>query len=164
MTQMTIGYSDTEDRLWFLLSDDEQQFWLSRRFSANLLKHMEQALTDSCPGAGLHVSMDARTRVALEHQAAVEQEPDSAVATQNALASAAASSAIQQGQRHAVLLSSILLTADAHHLQFEMITAHHSRTLRLSRAEAHQLLAAIWQFCQMAKWGLQVPSCLIGAH
>lgn len=147
MTQLTIGYSDSEDRLWLLLSDESFQFWLSRRFCDVLLRHLEQSLTESCPGGQLHGSLDAQTRVALEHQAAQESEMVAPVVEQTVVATA----------RQSALLTSVVLTVDSAKVLLELVTPGYARCLHFSRAEAHQLLALIWQHCRQAEWGLTEP-------
>lgn len=147
MTQLTIGFSDSEDRLWLLLTDDTHQFWLSRRFCANLLRHLEKALTDSCPGGEMQGSLDAQTRVSLEHQAAHESEHEATPVQPKNDAVA----------RQSSLLTSILLTVDSGKVDMELIAPGHSRSLTLNRAQAHQFLAALWQHSQNAKWDLPNP-------
>lgn len=154
MTQMLIGYSDSEDRLWLLLSDDGHQFWLSRRFCANLLIQLEKALTESCPQSGTGRDLGAETRVALEHQAAHEAPDGGAHAP-----AAPAREALPQ-QRISVLLTQILMTVDGKQARLELITPQFERTVILNRAEAHQLLSGLWQRAEGARWGLQMPALL----
>lgn len=153
MTQMLIGYSDSEDRLWLLLSDDGHQFWLTRRFCANLMLKLEQALTESCPQSGTGKDLAPSVRAALEHQAAHET-PDG-----TPLPPTRPREDLPQ-ERTSLLLSQILMTIDAQYARLELITPQFERLVVLNRAEAHQLLSALWQRCEGAGWGLRAPGLL----
>lgn len=155
MTQMTIGYSDSEDRLWLLLSDDETQFWLSRRFCAGLIRYLEQLLTASCPTSALSSQLDAKTRVAIEHQTAQDILADQRSGA--AGKAAAPESAPTLGQRRSELITSVNLTARADKVEVELNTPGHSRLLHLTRAEAHLFLSALWQRGKGANWNLSGP-------
>ncbi len=161
MTELTMGYSDSEDRLWLVLSDNDSQFWLSRRFCANLLTGLASELSISCAGLVYGPQTDPDLRVALEHetahehaaqlrQDALEQPPESQTAQANADSA--------PRTRVARLLTSIKITTTSSHVQMDLITSQVSRSLHLNRAEAHQVLSSLWLHSQAAGWGLTVPS------
>jgi hypothetical protein len=145
--QLTIGYSDSEDRLWLLFADDGTQLWLTRRLTCVLLKRMAERMTVSCPSAGDDYSLKPEIRVALEYEAAHElpADPD--------LQDAAPEQATIT-HRSVHQLTSISLKVAANRVQMEAIGPGFRRPLLLSRAEAHRLLGALVRRSIAADWNL----------
>ena len=157
MTQLTIGYSDSEDRLWLLLSEDDYQFWMTRRLCGNFLITLARELAASCPGIEYGAQQDPELRIALEHETAHEhaQELRNAAPSATKPSTVEATPTIKPRQSH--LLSSINMTLDSQILRLELITNQGGRAMQLNRGESHQLLSTLWLHSQAAGWHLQVP-------
>ncbi len=152
MTELTMGYSDSEDRLWLVFSDDDNQFWLSRRFCANLLVGLAKELSATCAGLNYGGHSDPDVRIALEHETAHEH---AAQLRQDASAkNSPAPASPPQTTRIGRLLTSIKITTSATHVQMDLIAANAARSLHLNRAEAHQVLSSLWLHSEGAHWGL----------
>ena len=150
MTQITLGYSDSEDRLWLLFASDATQLWLTRRMTEVLLLRMAERMTISCPGAAMDVSLQANVRVALEHEAAHEvDEPPKSV---NESASGAAPGGVAAG--HIYRINSFNLTVSPHQVQLEALAPGFNRKLTMTRAEAHRFLAALARRTRAAEWNI----------
>lgn len=160
MTQLTIGFSDSEDRLWLLLSEDAYQFWMTRRLCGNFLITLARELAASCPGIDYGAQQDPELRIALEHETAHEHAQELRATAENAasLATQDTSNATPNKQRQGHLLNSINMTLDSQHLRLELITNHGGRAMQLNRGESHQLLSTLWLHSQAAGWNLQVPN------
>lgn len=144
MTQLTFGYSDSEDRLWLLFTDEGTQLWLTRRLMGALLTHMVKHITDSVPGAlGVGSSLASNQRVALEHETAGEvwQAPGQA-----ATASTPVNATYQ--------LNTVNVHIDERQVKMEFVAPGYQRSLTLNRADAHQLLRAMAGRCLAADWNL----------
>lgn len=153
MTQLTLGYSDSEDRLWLMFTDDGSQLWLTRRMTQVLLQHLAQRMTISCPGAAPDVSLKPEIRVALEFEAAHEADHDPVQQP------GAKPAHPPQGSIHVV--SSINLKMNQSQILLEANAPGYRRTLTMSRAETHRMLGALARRSQAADWNIpNLPSWL----
>jgi hypothetical protein len=149
MTQLTLGYSDSEDRLWLIFTDDGSQLWLTRRMTLVLLQHLSERMTISCPGAAPDVSLKPEIRVALEFEAAHETEHDPIPQGQP---QGGKPEGQPQGSVHVV--SSITLKMGSSQVQLMTNAPGYQRTLCMSRAEAHRMLGALARRSQSAGWNM----------
>lgn len=152
MTQITLGYSDSEDRLWLIFASDATQLWLTRRMTEVLLLRMAERMTISCPGAAMDVSLQADVRVALEHEAAHEVDDPPKSVTESASASDAAPGGVTAG--HIYRINSFNLTVSPHQIQLEALAPGFNRKLTMTRAEAHRFLAALARRTRAAEWNI----------
>lgn len=72
MASMTLGYSDSEDRVWVRLVDehDEQRVWLTRRSVFALIKALAKQLETSLGELDSILQMGAGERLAMEQDEA----------------------------------------------------------------------------------------------
>jgi hypothetical protein len=158
MTQLTLGYSDSEDRLWLVFTDDAKQLWFTRRMTTIFLNRMAQQMTLSCPGAAMDSSLRAEIRVALEFEAAHETEHDP---ERNAISSHSASNNAANSPNSCHLISAITLKVTASQIHFEPIAPGYRRSMILSRAEAHRLMGAFARRAASVDWRIpDLPSWL----
>jgi len=75
MTQLTFGYSDSEDRIWLSVSTG-RRFWLTRRLILGFLPKVADLLERTVPGGDIPNALPAAQRVALEHAGALEENLD----------------------------------------------------------------------------------------
>ena len=159
MTQLTLGYSDSEDRLWLVFPDDGTQLWLTRRMTQILLQHLAQQMTASCPSADPLISLKPEVRVALEFEAAHESEHDP-VPPAAGKSTAGHGNAVNPGAIH--VISSITLKMNASQVRLEANAPGYSRVLGMTRAEAHRMLGALARRSKAAGWNLaDLPAWLI---
>jgi hypothetical protein len=159
MTQLTLGYSDSEDRLWLVFTDDAKQLWLTRRMTSIFLSRMAQQMTLSCPGAAMDSSLKAEIRVALEFEAAHETEHDPIPLHSNSDSNSNSNTATSPNSCH--LISAITLKVTASQIHFEPIAPGYRRSMILSRAEAHRLLGAFARRATSVGWRIpDLPSWL----
>lgn len=147
MTQLTLGYSDSEDRLWLVFTDDGSQLWLTRRMAHVLLLRLAERMTVSCPGATNETSLKPEIRVALEFEAAHETEDDPQPA-----ANRPPSAPAPVASTH--LITSITLKVSSQQVQLEALARSYQRSLLMTRAEAHRLLGALVRRCAASEWHL----------
>lgn len=150
MTQLTLGYSDSEDRLWLIFTDDGSQLWLTRRMTLVLLQHLAERMTISCPGAAPDLSLKPEIRVALEFEAAHEADHDPLPQESQQQGNKADTQA--QGSVH--VISSITLKMGSSQVQLITNAPGYQRTLCMSRAEAHRMLGALARRSQSAGWNM----------
>lgn len=168
MTQLTFGYSDSEDRIWLLFSDNGTQLWLTRRLTNMLLVHLADRMEKTCPGGEMQGSLRASTRVALEHEAAHEPPPDAPEEGDGVAATGQ-----QQGPKepHAPpvpgnihRLSSISMSLRGNLVRFDFIAPGFSRAMDLTRGETHKLLGALTRRAAASEWNLlNLPLWLVEA-
>jgi hypothetical protein len=147
MTQLTLGYSDSEDRLWLIFTDDGSQLWLTRRMTHVLLLRLAERMTASCPGATNETSLKPEIRVALEFEAAHETDDDPEPVPPKASTTPAAINTIH-------LINSITLKVSNQQIHLEARARGYSRSLLMTRAEAHRLLGALARRCVASEWHL----------
>ncbi len=154
MTQLTLGYSDSEDRLWLIFPDDGTQLWLTRRMTLILLQHMAQQMTASCPSAAPTISLKPEVRVALEFEAAHEAEHDPVPqqAGKNGASRTDTGGSGNTGTVH--VISSITLKMNASQIRLEANAPGYSRVLGMTRAEAHRMLGALARRSKAAGWNI----------
>ncbi len=154
MTQLTLGYSDSEDRLWLVFPDDGTQLWLTRRMTQVLLQHLAQQMTASCPGADPVISLKPEVRVALEFEAAheAEHDPVPSATGKGAAGNGNAGSAVSPATVH--VISSITLKMNASQVRLEANAPGYTRVMGMTRAEAHRMLGALARRSKAAGWNL----------
>ncbi len=159
MTQLTFGYSDSEDRIWLRYSDDEGLLWMTRRLANGFLRHLVELMTVSCPGAGENAgpSLDAGKRLELEHETANEILDEQAAAS-----GGPPTPPVMQAVAASHRLTSIKLSVDANRVSIEFVAPNYQRPTQMSRAEAHALLKALAHRCQTAGWNLTTIPAWIG--
>ena len=148
MTQLTFGYSDSEDRMWLRMSSCSSQIWLTRRLCAAVITHLIEAMRASCAsGLAPCNSLAPDQRLALEHETANEFTAEPGThddATSKPLPAADSSH----------LLSAVNLSVDARQVRLAFIAPGLNQKLSLSRAESHHLLSALAGRCAAAHWNL----------
>lgn len=148
MARLSIGYSDSEDRIWIALSEDDRQWWLTRRALLRWVSELARLLGRNDGSQAEAVwTVPPERRVALEHEIATrEQEPD-ARSSQDEPATEP-----PPAPRRPVLASSITL---ALRRQGVLTTLHgpgEAQRLGLSRIETHRLLGALVRQARSRGW------------
>lgn len=163
MARLSIGYSDSEDRIWIALSEDDRQWWLTRRALLRWVSELARLLGRSDGSQGEAVwTVPPERRVALEHEIATrEQEPDALGARDEAAAGA------PPAPRRPVLASSITLALARRGVVTTLHGPGESQRLGLSRIETHRLLGALvrqarsrgwFEPMRLPDWLLEMPS------
>jgi hypothetical protein len=138
MTRLSIGYSDSEDRIWIALSEDDRQWWLTRRALLRWVSELARMLGRSDGTQSDAVwTVPPERRVALEHEIATrEREPDAPAASDDQVSEA------PRTPRRPVLASSITMTLGKQGIATTLHGPGITR-LGLSRIETHRLLGAL---------------------
>lgn len=152
MTQLTLGYSDSEDRLWLIFPEDGTQLWLTRRMTQVLLQHLARQMTASCPGAAPTISLKPEVRIALEFEAAHEAEHDPV--PQQAGKSSGSNGGAGGNAGTAHVISAITLKMNASQVRLEASAPGYCRVLGMTRAEAHRMLGALARRSKAAGWNI----------
>lgn len=158
MTQITFGYSDSEDRIW-LASSDGSRYWLTRRLLASLIGPVTEVLQKSVPGGEIPHALATAQRVALEHEEALVDSPEGqpAIAKNKETRATGAAPA-----KPPLLVSSITFQADSERCSL-IITASEPTRIDVNRMDFHRLLAALHQITVVAQWDLKgLPEWLTG--
>lgn len=159
MTQLTFGYSDSEDRIWLLFSDNGTQLWLTRRLTSILISHLANRMVITCPGGQMESSLKAETRVALEYEAAHERNFD-ADGLEAVPEPPPPPVTVGQGAVHH--LTSVSITVHSERVKLEFMAPGFVRGLELTRAETHKLLGALARRSAASDWNLpNLPEWLV---
>jgi hypothetical protein len=143
---ITIGYSDSEDRLWVRLSADgaEAMLWMTRRLVAGLLRSGFDML-----GGGKATA--ALTERHHEVMAEASEEPRT-----KAPPRAAGNATVQQ----LGLLHSVDISVDANRMSLAFRGNGQPAGFACDKVQAHKLLQALWDRQSGAGWGLDAPWAL----
>lgn len=145
--QLTLGYSDSEDRLW-LTTSDGTRFWLTRRMLAGFLPQAAILLTKTVPGGDIPNALTPEQRVGLEHGESLADTPSGSPALQHNVDSRAENPAPPQ------LATSLTLNVSSDHCQFIVRAAGMESRFPLQRLDLHRLLGAMVLTTRHAGWGL----------
>lgn len=140
---ITIGYSDSEDRLWVRLSGEgaEAMLWMTRRLVAGLLR----SGFDMLGGGKASGELTDRHREAIE---AAREQPRT-----EAPPRASASTQVQQ----LGLLHSVDISVDPNRMALTFRGNGSPAGFASERVQAHRLLQAFWDRQADAGWGLDAP-------
>jgi hypothetical protein len=161
---ITVGYSDSEDRLWLRLSntDEALQTWLHRRFVQYLLPQVWELLSRTCHNplaefSGIHASSFNTNNQTLwllaEREAALDYK---ATAPKNNKENSTHNTP-ELSLEPAGLIATINLSANTQRVEWSFATTRRNIGLNTSRAEAHQLLQMLFTRQHDAGWGLTAP-------
>lgn len=140
---ITIGYSDSEDRLWVRLSseDAEAMLWMTRRLVAGLLRSGFDMLGGGKASAEL-VDKHHELVAAASEQPRTEAPPRASASTQ-----------VQQ----LGLLHSVDISVDAKRMSLTFHGSGGPAGFASERVQSHRLLQAFWDRQADAGWGLDAP-------
>ncbi len=151
MTQITFGYSDTEDRIWLSISTG-MRFWLTRRLVAGFLPKVADLLEKTVPGGDIPNALDPGQRIALEHAEAMEDDPEGKPAMElNKETRAPGQPAPSAPPR---LLTSLSFSAKGEHCTLILLPDDPKGRITLKRLEFHRLLGALVRSAHGARWQL----------
>lgn len=149
MSKITLGYADSEDRIWLLLRDEGVQLWLTRRLTGSLLAKLVQLMEKNCPGGDLAGALPAATRLELEHEAAMEMAQEQAE-QEAANGGPEPDAPVKDVASYLVNGIDLRVTGD------RLVTVWHapglSKTLDLNRADGHRTMRAIARRTRYAQW------------
>jgi hypothetical protein len=154
MSQITFGYSDSEDRIWLSVSTG-RRFWLTRRMVLGFLPKAAELLEKTVPGGDIPNALAASERVALEYIEALEDGLDGAPAME--INKETRSSAIGSSPPPAPPLLLTSLSASAKGERCSLILQPDSKdgTVHLKRLEFHRLMSALIRTARGAGWDLR---------
>lgn len=150
MTQITFGYSDSEDRVW-LSSSDGARFWLTRRLLAGLLRPVCDVLEKTVPGGDIPNALPPGQRIALEHEEAMADSPEGQPAIERNKETRVAGT---PPSRPPVLVTSITFQANGKRCALIVTAGAEPTRVELNRMELHRLLAALHKTTISAGWSL----------
>ena len=182
---LTVGFSDSEDRLWLRLGTDHEgavQLWLTRRVLAQMLPQIWELLgrtlelqdpfvaRDGRPGtasqakigaadSGGEFDADHRRQQLRRRQLWIEHElaMESSPPLDDEAARDQHPAAMQASPRLEGLLSRVHVSADERNVRFQFDGPSRSLQFSGARADAHRVLHMIWHVQTNAAWGLQAP-------
>jgi hypothetical protein len=170
---LTVGFSDSEDRLWMRLGTDERnarQLWLTRRMLQQVFAQVWVLLAKTLPGDALrfqgiaepgsgrvgYAPEELRKRnlqLMIERELSLEDSPpmdeDSA---KDMYPGAMQASPVNDG-----LLRTLNITADEKAVRFLLHGPATAIEFHGARADAHRVLQMLWKMQESADWGLEPP-------
>lgn len=146
MTQLTFGYSQTEDRIWFSVSEGDK-FWLTRRLIIGFIAPICALLEKTVPGGDFPNALAAEQRVALEHEAALQESPDGAPALEENVETRGSGPV-----RAPRLVNTMTVQISDTQCTLILIANGEESQFRLSRLEFQRLLAALHRVMVSADW------------
>jgi hypothetical protein len=139
---ITLGYSDSEDRLWVRLTEEDSNatFWLSRRLVSRFLPDVYGGL----------VGDQSREATRLEHENAVAE-----------LRAQGGDSSPPSPKLEGLLSLGLIATIrfSQHEGSYSMVfeASGGSAGLRCDRKAVHRVLEALWSRQRAVGWGLAAP-------
>ncbi|NBP26502.1 MAG: hypothetical protein EBU74_02455 [Betaproteobacteria bacterium] len=142
-SSLTVGYSDSEDRLWLRLVRDggEAKFWMTQRLAIALLDQSYGLMI----GSGDAADLDREHHVAVEEF--VRQQGDQAPPRDRE----------SQIEVRSGLITSINVSAAKEGVAWTFVSTQGSAIFQGSRTEAHRLLEVFWRRIQAAGWRQSPP-------
>jgi hypothetical protein len=160
MTQLTFGYSDSEDRIWLSVSTG-QRFWLTRRMLLGFLPKIAELLQKTVPGGDIPHALPAAERVALEHAEALEDNLDGQPAMTLNKETRTTSLGSGKVPPPPQLLTSLSASAKGDHCTLILRADDPEGGMKLKRIEFHRILAALVRTARNAGWDLRgIPNWL----
>lgn len=150
MTELTFGYSDSEDRLW-LKSGDGARYWLTRRLLARFVGPTADLLEKTVPGGEVPNALPTSQRIALEHAEAMADTPEGKPAMARNKETQPQGSGTSAPP---LLASSLSITADSGRCHLTIVAGGKEGQLNLSRLDFHRFLGAMTLAAQKARWDL----------
>jgi hypothetical protein len=150
MTELTFGYSDSEDRLW-LKSGEGTNFWLTRRLLSRFIVPATDLLEKTVPGAEVPNALPPHQWIALEHAEAMADTAEGQLAMVRNKETRPPEGGIPTPP---LLVSSLSITADAARCRLSIVAGGRESQLNLSRLDFHRFLGAMTLATRKAHWGL----------
>jgi hypothetical protein len=137
-SSLTVGYSDSEDRLWLRMVRDggEAKFWMTRRLAIALLDQSYDLMVGSASARAL----DREHRDAVEEF--VRQQGDQAPPRDR-------DSPIEV---RSGLITSVNVSVSESGVAWTFLSVQGNAIFQGSRTEAHRLLEVFWRRIQAAGW------------
>lgn len=170
---LTVGFSDSEDRLWLRLGTDDRsarQLWITRRMLQQLFAEVWALLAKTLPGDALRfqppvepasdpergASEELRRRalqLMIERELSLEDSPPmDEESAKEMYPGAMQASPVNDG-----LLRTLNITADDKAVRFLLHGPSIAIEFRGARADAHRVLQMLWKMQESAGWGLEPP-------
>lgn len=155
--KISIGYSDSQDRMWLRAGSEGPLWWLTRRLCIRLIAQWAELLERTVPlaadpGDAASPGGDAehRRRGALrEHRGALDTPAGAPGQREDEVeAKGEAASAPAPG----FLVYSVELTANSRILRLSLLSGAEKQAIEMPRADAHRLLAALVGRCKSNGW------------
>jgi len=163
--RISMGYSDSEDRMWIRTEASNVLWWMTRRLALRLIGQWAQLLERSVEveTVGDGPDDEAQALAAARRRQALRDEHARAVA------------AVREQQKVApverpapgvaldnCVLASVDLSVNARGARLVLKAPGRSETLTMSRSEAHRLLDALFGRCNRLGWyGAKLPAWLV---
>jgi len=150
--RLTIGYSDSEDRIWLRAEDSPAMWWITRRLALNLVAQWAALLEKSAvsaPSDGEAEADEARRAAAAQR---VRQERSRAIASTPKEPADQGDKPPPGAVAESFLLSGVNLRASPKAVQIELVASSRKDTIGMSRDEAHRLLDALVARAQRSAW------------
>lgn len=151
MTQLTFGYSDSEDRIWLSVSSG-MRFWLTRRLVSGFLPKVAELLEKTVPGGDIPNALPPDQRVALEHAEALEEDLDGKPAMEVNKETRTNGDPIPSAPPQ--LLTTLSVSADGTHCTLILLPDNQSGRVTLKRIEFHRLVAALLRTAKNSRWDI----------
>jgi len=155
MSQLTFGYSDSEDRIW-LASSDGSKFWLTRRLLERFIRPCAELLERTVAGGEVPNALPNRQRIAIEHAEALMDSPEG----EPAFARDVETRSTAQAPAAPRLVNTLRLDANPATCRLTLVAAGEETTLELNRIDYHRLLGALALTVQNADWRIDLPGWL----
>lgn len=155
MASLTVGYSDSEDRIWVRWVSDqlEQRVWLTRRVVANLVVDMSIELERSLVTAGPFLPITKEERLAFEQDEAGNALAASAVLPVEPILKRS----VTEGGLCTIF--EVIVQSGQWVIRFYAVSSSPMVFIG-NRIQAHQLLKSLLNRQREAAWNLRVPAWL----
>lgn len=156
MASLTVGYSDSEDRVWVRLveASTEQRAWLTRRQVASLITLLSNHLEISLVEVGPLLQMNRSGRLAMEQQEAV-----------SLMAGATGPDPVHGSSEYSVIEAGLCSISEVQVVDMRWYVRLYTPNdkplvFNGSRIQAHQLLKSLLNRQREAGWALAEPAWL----
>ena len=152
--RLSIGYSDSEDRIWIRVEKSTALWWMTRRLALRLIEQWATLMERSYPDADAAAAADAeaqRARAA-ERARALRREHGSAVAVARGTKVEPVGRPAPGVELATCVLASIDLSVRADLVTLVLKAPGRTEPLKMSRQEAHRMLDALLARCRRSGW------------
>ncbi len=147
--KISIGYSDSQDRMWLRAGSEGSLWWITRRMCLRLIGRWAELLERTAP-----VNAEGKPDA---DAAAVERQRRARHEHQVALASPSQGPQADEDNAAAppdpgTLVYSVELSANDSRLRLTLLSSGNRQAIAMPRADAHRMLAALVARCRHNGW------------
>lgn len=150
--RISLGYSDSEDRVWIRTDSSDTLWWLTRRLALRLIARWAEVLQRSLQAPAGGSTGESEEEAAARRSEALRREHVEVMAVAQSGKVPPVSRPAPGAELANTLLASVEISGGPRGLRLVLHSPGRSETLRMSRGEAHRLLHSLHARCSRSGW------------